>query len=256
MGKKQIRFLENIAANGFVALEETYYDGWELRFTQGFTGRANSVQIREESTIEPEQKVEYCEKAYAEHDLPCMFKLTDADRDFISFLENRGYQAIKPTDVMTLVLNDTNMGYDAREVLDGVKFSTTPDDWFEPYFEFDNYQDNKSRELIRKIHAKVTVDQIYIMVMFKEKVAAVASLAIENGYSLLHNVVVSPELRGNGLGKKLCQAAILKSKECGASYIYLQVMQNNPIALDLYRKLGFEKQYTYYYVVKQVQRKV
>lgn len=87
MEKKQIRFLENIAANGFVALEEIDYDGWELRFTQGFTGRANSVQIRDESTIELAQKVEYCEKAYAEHNLPCMFKLTDADREFITFLK-------------------------------------------------------------------------------------------------------------------------------------------------------------------------
>ena len=86
--------------------------------------------------------------------------------------------------------------------------------------------------------------------MHEDRVAAVASLAIESGYSLLHNVVVSPKLRGIGLGKKLCRAAILKSKECGASYIYLQVMQNNPIALDLYKKLKFEKQYTYYYVVK------
>ena len=250
MEKKQIRFLENISANGFVALEEIDYDGWELRFTQGFTGRANSVQIKEESTIELAKKVEYCEKAYAEHNLPCMFKLTDADLDIITFLENRGYQAIKPTDVMQLSLNDANIGYDVREALDGVHFSAAPDGWFEPYFEFENYQDNKSRELTRKIHAKVAVDQVYIMVMYKEKVAAVASLAIESGYSLLHNVVVLPELRGNGLGMKVCQAAILKSKECGASYIYLQVMQNNPIALDLYRKLGFEKRYTYYYVVK------
>lgn len=137
-----------------------------------------------------------------------------------------------------------------REVLDGVHFCATPDGWFEPYFEFENYQDNKDRELTRKIHARVSVDQIYVKVMHKEKVAAVASMAIESGYSLLHNVVVSPEFRGIGLGKKICQAAILRSKECGASCIYLQVMQNNPIALDLYRKLGFEKQYTYYYVVK------
>ena len=70
----------------------------------------------------------------------------------------------------------------------------------------------------------------------------------ENGYSLLHNVVVSPGLRGIGLGRKLCQAAIMKSGECGASHIFLQVMQNNPVALNLYKKLGFEKQYTYYYL--------
>lgn len=248
--KEQIRFLEKTAADGFRALEEMDYDGWELRFTQGFTGRANSVQIKEESTIELAQKVDLCEKAYAEHGLPCTFKLTDADRDIISFLENRGYKAVKPTDVMLLALNSINTDHDVSEISENVYFSTTPDGWFEPYFEFENMHDEIKQELTRKIHAKVSADQIYIRVMHKEKTAAIASLAVENGYSLLHNVVVSPNLRGIGLGKKLCKAAILKSKECGASYIFLQVMQNNPIALSLYSKLGFEKQYTYYYVVK------
>ena len=248
MEKEQIRFLENIAADCFVALEEIDYDGWELRFTQGFTGRANSVQIRAESTIELTQKTDFCEKVYAEHNLPCMFKLTDVDRDFILFLEKRGYQAVKPTDVMLLALNDINTDFDARTISDGVYFSTAPDGWFEPYFAFENMEDEMKQELTRKIHAKVSVHQVYIRAIHEEKVAAVASLAIESGYSLLHNVVVAPEFRGIGLGRKLCQAAILKSKECGASYLYLQVMQNNPVALNLYKKLGFEKQYTYYYL--------
>jgi len=245
MEKEQIRFLENIAADGFVGLEEIVYDGWELRFTQGYTGRANSVQIREESTIELSEKTRFCEEAYAEHGLPCMFKLTDADEELIAFLEHRGYQKHKPTDVMLLALNsvDTDL-----EMPDDVYFSTTPDGWFEPYFEFEDIADETKRNLIRKIHAKVLAEQVYISVMYKNAVAAVASLAIENGYSLLHNVVVSPGLRGIGLGRKLCQAAIIKSGECGASHIYLQVMQNNPVALNLYKKLGFEKQYTYYYL--------
>ncbi len=245
MDKEQIRFLENISANAFVGLETINYDGWELRFTHGFTGRANSVQIKGASTIDLTEKIEYCEKQYEEHNLPCIFKLSDADKEFISILENRGYQSVKPTDVMTLPLKDIVTD---SEILKDVYFSSTPDGWFEPYFEFEGMQDEMKRDLTKKIHAKVAVDQIYIKVMHNGKVAAVASLAIEEGYSLLHNVVVTSDLRGLGLGKKLCQAAILKSKEAGASYIYLQVMQNNPIAMNLYKKLGFEKQYTYYYV--------
>ena len=194
-----IRFLEKIAADAFVGLEEILYDGWELRFTQGFTGRANSVQIREASTIELPKKVAFCEKAYARHDLPCMFKLTDADGELISYLEQRGYRVTKPTDVMLLALDQTDAGCDAQEVSAGVYFSATPEGWFESYFAFENMQDKTKQELTKKIHAKVAVDQVYIRVMHEEKVAAVASLAIESGYSLLHNVVVSPNLRGIGL---------------------------------------------------------
>ena len=246
MEKEQIRFLEKIAADGYVGLEELEYDGWELRFTEGYTGRANSVQIWGESTIDLKEKVEFCEKAYAEHGLPTMFKLTDADQELMALLENRGYESIKPTDVMTLPLGD--VGAEPGDVI----FSTSPEAWFDSYFAFENMQSEKSRDLTRKIHAKVAIEQVYIRLLHEGKVAAVASLAIESGYSLLHNVVVDPQLRGKGLGKKLCQAAIMKSKECGASHIFLQVMQNNPIAMNLYKKLGFEKQYTYYYVIRQM----
>lgn len=249
MNNDQIHFLENIAANGHVGLEQIDYDGWELRFTQGFTGRANSVQIKAPSTLALDEKVAYCEKEYAAHGLPCIFKLSDADSDFISYLEQRGYTPVKPTDVMTLELSEKNLPRDAVAILDGVLFSSEPEDWFEPYFEYEGLTDPIQQDLTRKIHAKVSVQKVYIRLMHDGKVGAVASLAIESGYSLLHNVVVDPALRGIGLGKKLCQAAILKSKECGATHIYLQVMQNNPIAMNLYQKLGFEKQYTYYYVM-------
>ena len=108
MDKEQIYFLEKIAANGHVGLEQIDYDGWELRFTQGFTGRANSIQLKAPSTLALEEKLAYCEKEYASRGLPCLFKLTDADREFISYLEQRGYTPVKPTDVMVLALTDEN----------------------------------------------------------------------------------------------------------------------------------------------------
>ena len=72
---------------------------------------------------------------------------------------------------------------------------------------------------------------------------------------LLQNVVVSPELRGHelrghGLGKKVCSALLEKSKKEGAHHSYLQVVQTNDIAVNLYKKLGFEKLYSYWYMKK------
>ena len=81
--------------------------------------------------------------------------------------------------------------------------------------------------------------------MHDGSVAAVASTATKEGYSLLHNVVVNESLRGIGLGEKLCRATIEKSKELGAEYSYLQVLQDNEAALNLYKKIGFEKIYEF-----------
>ena len=45
MTKDKIRFLEEIASNGYIALNGMQYDGWILRFSNGYTGRANSISV-------------------------------------------------------------------------------------------------------------------------------------------------------------------------------------------------------------------
>ena len=210
--KEKIRYLEGLAANAYVPLETKEYDGWQLGFSNGYTGRANSVIIKGESTIDLKEKIKHCEEEYASRDLPCMFKLTDADADLNEYLQKRGYKILKDTDLMILDLNET--AYDLSKVYSDVVFETTPDDWFEYYFEYEKLSKTE-RDICQKIHSKVEAKKIYIKVLKDKKVAAVASVAIEDGYSLLHNVIVNPEYRKMGLGKKLCQAAVAKSKEEG-----------------------------------------
>lgn len=248
MDTEKIRFLEKIAAAGHPGLESEMYDGWELRFSEGFTGRANSVSVYEPGKLSIEEKVEYCEKRYAEHNLPCNFKLTEADKELSDFLVKRGYSVNQPTDVMILRLRDLN--YDSEEVLRDTEFTAEPEGWFEPYFEFEGPKDEKSQELCKSIHEKVSSEKLYVKVLHEGRAAAVSSTAVEEGYSLLHNVVVDSTLRGLGLGRKLCQATLEKSRQLGAEYSYLQVIQSNEIALNLYKKLGYEKLYTYWYVKK------
>ena len=59
-------------------------------------------------------------------------------------------------------------------------------------------------------------------------------------------------LRGQGLGEKLCRAALAEAQERGVRYAYLQVVQDNAAAMNLYRKLGFSKAYTYWYMRQDV----
>ncbi len=98
----EIRTLEKKAANGWVAFETHEYDGWEMRFGNGYTGRANSVSVYEDSTKRLEDKVVYCENLYKAQGLPCNFKVTDADKELSEYLLNRGYKVVTPSDVMIL----------------------------------------------------------------------------------------------------------------------------------------------------------
>ena len=69
MDIKQIRYLEKIAADGHKALEIEKYNDWELRFSKGYTGRANSVRIMgdpiEEINKDVEDKLRYAEADYS-----------------------------------------------------------------------------------------------------------------------------------------------------------------------------------------------
>ncbi|MBO4701727.1 MAG: GNAT family N-acetyltransferase [Lachnospiraceae bacterium] len=252
----EIRTLEKKAANGWVAFETQEYDGWEMRFGNGYTGRANSISVYEDSTKRLEDKVVYCENLYKAQGLPCNFKVTDADKELSEYLLHRGYKVVTPSDVMILdtdseefakVLSDEGIEENSEAFKD-VIFSDEPAEWFDPYFEFEGFTDEKKIETYKQFHANTKVEKLYVTVLKDGKPVAVASCAIEGEYSLLHNVIVNPAYRGLGLGKKLCLAAIFKSKELGAKYSYLQVIKDNNVAINLYNKLGYKKIYEYCYL--------
>ncbi len=242
--RDQIRFLEEIAANGHVALNTMMYDGWMMRFSGGYTGRANSVSVLYPSTKELPEKVAYCEACYAKQGLPAMFKITDGDAELEAYLLERGYSVVTPTDVMILDLDGTEPPADPADCV----FAAEAANWLPEYFRLEELADPVKQDIFRRMVAKVQADTIYCTVTRDGKAAACASAAIEQGYMLLQNVIVDASLRGTGLGEKMCRAVIARGKEQGAGYAYLQVVQTNTAALGLYRKLGFRKVYTYRYL--------
>lgn len=54
------------------------------------------------------------------------------------------------------------------------------------------------------------------------------------------NVVVSPEFRGQGIGRKLMNEMLLKAREKGAVCATLELRKSNEVALKLYESMGFK----------------
>ena len=248
MLQEKIRFLEEVAANGHVALNMMQYDGWLLRFSEGYTNRANSVSVIYPSVIPPGEKIACVEKCYAKHGLPSVFKVTDIDTELNSILENSGYLQVTPTDVMELPLENTDFG----DFMTDCIFTSDPKEWLPYYFRYEKIGDEGKQDIFRRMLSKVTVDTVYVSVLNEGLPVACASAAIDRGFALIQNVIVSEEVRGRGLGEKLCRALIAKVKEQGAGHAFLQVVRSNEIALNLYKKLGFKKVYTYWYMKKVI----
>ena len=57
----------------------------------------------------------------------------------------------------------------------------------------------------------------------------------------IHDVIVLPEYRGNGVGKYLLESVIRKGKQQKASRVTLEVRKDNVAAQYLYKSLGFDE---------------
>ena len=57
----------------------------------------------------------------------------------------------------------------------------------------------------------------------------------------LENIVVAPEIRGNGVGTLLTQALVAHAQQADSDSIFLEVRESNGSARRLYEKLGFRE---------------
>ncbi|MDO9120577.1 MAG: N-acetyltransferase, partial [Anaerolineaceae bacterium] len=63
----------------------------------------------------------------------------------------------------------------------------------------------------------------------------------EKGGYFVANVAVHPNYRGRGIGKQLTERAICHVREHQGKHVYLQVREDNEIAIQIYRNLGFDE---------------
>ncbi|HET9910710.1 MAG TPA: hypothetical protein VFQ13_02410, partial [Anaerolineales bacterium] len=68
-------FIEELSLNAWPALQTVLHDGWVIRFANGYTKRANSVNPLYPSAIDLDAKIRFCEGIYENKKLPVVFKI-------------------------------------------------------------------------------------------------------------------------------------------------------------------------------------
>lgn len=64
--------VEEVSLNAQPALQHLFFDGWILRFSKGYTKRANSINPLFYSRLDTAEKVATSEKLYTEKGLPAL----------------------------------------------------------------------------------------------------------------------------------------------------------------------------------------
>lgn len=244
--KKAIILLETLAARSWSGFEEHAYDGWVMRFGGGYSNRANSVSTHA-STLPLAEKVATCERAYAEKDLPAIFKLTEATQptDLEPYLIERGYRRTNDTCVMTLPLASSLLPPACETRLE----TALTAGWLDAIKRMKALDDRKN-DAHKRILQRISTPVVYASVRLGGTIIAGGVGVVDEGHVGIFDIVVDTVYRVRGLGKCITQSLLVWGQAQGAHTAYLQVETSNAPALHIYRQFGFQPHHAYWYRVQ------
>ena len=233
--------------NAWPALHTLLYDGWVLRFANGVTRRSNSVYPIYKSTINIEEKIEFCEKLYSEKSLRTSYKMTENvyPSNLDKILDEHGYDFNAETSVQTITIPQ-NLSSLPNYIKLREEFS---EEWIKRFVTFNDYDSKKTdgyADIIQHIFLKHT----FVDLIIDNNYVGCGLGVVEGKHLGIFDIVVNDDYRGKGYGRDIVVALLLWGKQNGAETAYLQVMLNNEPALNLYNKIGFREVYKYWYRVK------
>jgi ribosomal protein S18 acetylase RimI-like enzyme len=247
-----ISFIEELAANAWRPETEQFVDGWRLRYTRGITRRGNSVLPLACGEKNPlDEKLAIAEDFYARWGEPSCFQLTQAAQPvgLIDALRERGYQdgfhtQVQAAPVATALQETTRLPEFQITIEDRM-----PKTWFDLYIEIGDFGE-LSAEVRHGILERIGPQAGFALLTIEGEPAAIGLGVLERGWVGLFCMDTHPEFRRRGAASAVLRALGNWGQQRQASQMYLQVMENNPPALALYAKAGFEKQYQYWYAKK------
>ena len=241
----QVRQIEEAGMNAWPAHQQLLYDGWLLRFADGYTKRANSVMPIYAATLNLDEKIRYCEGVYQEIGLPPVFRITPlADKNLDRNLHERGYKKLHPTRVLTMPFDDWKTPTQEQNSIRILPL----DQWMGVFSEI-------SGSLVEKqpAHAQILRNilspHITAALEISGKWVACGLGVLERDWFGLFDIITHPDYRQRGHATQLITGMLAWAKDQGARETYLQVMENNAPALKLYNKLGYIDAYGYWYRV-------
>ena len=239
-----VRRVEEISLNALPAFNTTCYDGWLLRSAEGFTNRANSVNMLYTGELPIDKKIAYCERFYARLSLPTVFKVTPLSMEIDAALDKCDYSRVTPTTVMTAELTKTS----AKNLLSNVEVGISAR-WQDSYFRISGLRET-AIPLAKKVYGSILEKCLCATITVSGEIVACGLCVVEGAYAGLFDISVSPEHRRCGYGQDICVSLTNAALDCGAKTAYLQVVSDNVGAVWLYEKLGFKDTYKYWYRVK------
>ena len=244
---QSFKIIEEISLNAWPCLQQILYDGWILRFANGYTRRANSVNPIYPGVLDTATKIERCAQLYRDRQLTPVFKISPfvQPANLDNLLAEAGYQQQAPTSVQLLNLDNLPQ----IELTCHIQQSPIPGgQWLTGYTRM-NRVSAKNTGILQDILNNIALKSCFTTLMVEEQTVACGLAVLDGAYVGLFDIVTEPTQRSKGYGTQLVSSLLQWATANGAQIAYLQVMLDNEPANRLYTKLGFKEIYQYWYRV-------
>lgn len=248
-----IPMYEELQANAFPALQTIQYDGWAVRFGGGFTYRVNCANPMYQETLPMEEKLSYVENLYKESELNrSIFKLHEGmEQERLEnaeqWLAEKGYDRLRDGNIFVCPLSS----FEKKPGTEVQVSDIMTDEWLNGFLTMNGTVDAQRQAaatMLKNIHYPIAAASIWE----NERMIACGLGVMERGHVGLFDIYVDAACRRRGLGGDICTAIMNAGKQQGCHRAYLQVLADNFGARALYRQLGYEESYGYWFRVKEI----
>lgn len=254
--------LELVMARHWQAPDTDWLGGWLLRAASGFTNRANSVLAVGEPGMPMDVAVLEVTDWYTDRGLrptAASPEPVPGERDAEQLVAAAaafaaaGWAALPGagavvltagTGVLSSGITAGRMG--AGEVLSGLQLDLAPvpdTGWLDRYHYRGQAVPPVAGTLLRS-----APEQVFVSVRDGVRTIGVARGSLAEGWAGVTAVEVDPEYRSRGVARAMLRAVAGWAGGRGAEQMYVQVGEDNPAGLALYRSSGFTPHHTYAYL--------
>lgn len=235
----EVRRLEQLAFRGWPALDSRDIDGWRLRFANGYTKRANSINAL---GYNPSTEIEVLEAPYRSRGQRPAWRLSPlAPSAMAGLLADRGYSSIERSLVQRCPLQEGFPADPAVEIADQPSAA-----WLDAFCTHSPVRP-EHRETMKRMLSAIATPKAFALVHRHGQPMAMAIGALEGDHMGLFDVLVMPDARRQGLARRVTESLYAWAWRRGARFAYLQVVATNAPALALYEAQGFRTVYAYNY---------
>ncbi len=251
MNVKAVREVETLAARAWPALEILDLDGWRLRWSAGYTRRANSVWPQHFGGSTPiEARLEVVESLYARRGVRPRYQLSASTEpaSLPARLAERGYRREVETSVETVALGRWAKSL-RRHPLGNIVVSGDhyPDErWWSVWTEVEGATP-AARATAEAMLQRIPAPSLYAVAEQDGRPVSVGRAVLDGGWLGVFSVGTVGGARRQGAARGVMRWLAAWAEEGGAARAYLQVEVPNRPARRLFADAGFRPLYRYTY---------